>query len=290
MIVGLLLTAFFSLLAFTMVELNHPEPILDLRLFKNSIYTLSIIISSVISFSLFGAIFLIPIYLQNTMGVSAMVSGLITLPSSLASGLMMPIAGRIFDKYGARSVSIVGLFIITVTTYMMHDFNLATPFAFITLIFTIRGLGMGLANMPVSTAGMNTVPLDKIGRASALGNVIRQVSASFGVAIFTTILQTREVFHFSNLADGLNMNSDQALALQRELSVIAVHHGVSFSTIQAAVMSNIGSKMALMAAVDSVDDCFIVAAVLCVGAMILCLFLKNKKSVPDVAVGMPVND
>lgn len=282
MIVGLLLVSFFSLLTFVIIELHHPEPLLDLRLFKNYIYSLSIIISSIISFSLFGAIFLIPIYLQNTMGVSAMVSGLITLPASLAAGLMMPIAGRIFDKYGPRLVSIVGLLIITCTTYMMHDFNLATPFAFITIIFTLRGLGMGLANMPVNTAGMNTVPIEKMGRASALGNVIRQIAASFGVAIFTTILQTREVFHFANLANGVNMNSNQALAMQKGLSVIASNHGLNIKSVQSAAMAMIGNKIALMAAVNSVDDCFVVAAALCLLAMFLCFFLKAKKSLPNV--------
>ena len=85
--------------------------------------------------------------------------------------------------------------------------------------------------MPVTTAGMNAIPLQKGGRASALGNVIRQVAASFGVALFTTILQKREVFHFANLAQTVNLNSNQALAMQSGLSALATSHGISNNAV-----------------------------------------------------------
>jgi EmrB/QacA subfamily drug resistance transporter len=281
LIVGLLTVSLISLLSFTIVELRHPEPILDLRLFKNYLFTLSIIISSIISFGLFGAIFLIPIYLQNVLGVSAMTSGLITLPSALASGFMMPIAGRIFDKYGPRPVAVTGLVILTVTTYMMHIFDPMTSFMVIIVILTVRGMGMGLANMPITTAGMNAIPIQMVGRASALGNVIRQVSASFGVAIFTTIWQSREVFHFAQLAQSVNLQSNQAMAIQNWITATATSQGMNSSAVQSLAMGVISKKLALAAMATSLGDCFIVAAALCIVAIVLCLFMKKKEAAPD---------
>lgn len=275
-IVSLLSISLVSLIAFVFVELRHPEPILDLRLFKNSVFTISMIITAVICIGMFGAIFLIPIYIQNVLGFSAMKSGLLTLPGAVASGIMMPISGLIFDKYGARLVAITGLAIVVVTTYMMRVIDLTTPLIMLCVWFSIRGLGMGLCNMPISTAGMNTVPPQQIGRASALGNVIRQVASSFGIAMLSSIMQNRQAYHFAQLAQSVNLNSDQALAMQTGLKAVAVSNGMSTSAVQSLTMGTITQKIGLMASASAIGDCFIVAAVLTLFGLILCPLLKEK--------------
>lgn len=273
-----LFIAITSLIMFVAVELNHPEPILELRLFNNFVFTLSLIISSILSIGLFGAIFLVPIFLQNVLGLSAMQSGLITLPAAVVSGIMMPISGRVFDKYGARMVTIAGLIIITITTFMMHSFDPVTPIAIIVFYLTIRGAGMGLANMPVATAGMNTVPMHLVGKASALSNVIRQVSASFGIAIFTTIVQHREIFHMARLAETVSSDKVRVFASQSAFQSIAVSNGLNSNTIQTITMGILARKIALIAAAQAIGDCFIFASALCLLALVLCGFLKEGRA------------
>ncbi|HWQ76136.1 MAG TPA: DHA2 family efflux MFS transporter permease subunit [Syntrophomonas sp.] len=275
-IVGLIIVSLIVLSAFVYVELNHSEPIMDLRLFKNPIFTLSLVITSFISIGMFGVIYLIPVLTQNVMGYSALHSGLITLPASIIAGIMMPISGKIFDKYGARSISIFGLAIFTLSTYLMHDFNLLTPLSTMVIILAIRGAAMGLVNMPASTAGMNTVPIHLVGRASAMSNVLRQVAGSFGIAVFTTVLQNRKVVYYAQLAQSVNLDSTQTLLSQHSLQTLAASNGMASETVNALYLGLINQKISLMAATSAIDDCFVLAAAMGFIALILCPFLKDK--------------
>lgn len=276
-IVSLFIVAAASLSIFVINELGHPEPILELRIFKNFIFSISVIIGSLLAVGLFGAIFLIPLLLQNVLGQTAMKTGLIMFPGALASGFMMPLAGRLFDKYGARWVVAFGLVIVTWSTYVMSGWNVLTPFIAMTLWMTIRGAGMGFAMMPVTTVGMNTVPPPLIGRASALSNVIRQVSASFGIAMFTTIMQNRQVFHYASLAQVVNTQGRDFLHLQQVISTIGTARGWGAGTIQGLGISALAKELARSSMVMAINDCFYIASILCLIALPLCLFLKNNK-------------
>lgn len=278
LILVLVVMAAICLVLFVIVELRHPEPILQLRVFKNSVFSLTSIIGSIISVAIMGGVFLVPLFIQNVLGFSATVSGLIVLPAAVASGIMMPISGRIYDKIGVRLLAISGLAITTFATFMMHRLSLTTPFTAIICWFAIRSLGMGLCNMPIGTAGMKTVPPPLIGTASALNFTIKQVSASFGVAIFTTILQHREVFHYARLAGHINMNSDQVLNSSNTLSALATSQGISISAMQSVFLSAVCGKIRLMSAAYSIGDCFIIGAIMCSVAWVLSLFLKEKKA------------
>ncbi|PKM76900.1 MAG: MFS transporter [Firmicutes bacterium HGW-Firmicutes-15] len=281
-IVGLLSTAFITLIIFVFNELQHPEPILDLRMFKNFLFTMSVIIGSLLAMGMFGAIFLIPMLLQNVLGQTAMKTGLIMFPAAIASGVMMPLSGKLFDKYGARGIVIGGLVLVTWTTYAMNGFNDLTPYAVMTVWLTIRGAGMGLSMMPVTTVGMNTVPPHLIGRASALSNVIRQVASSFGIAMFTTIMQHRQVFHFSNMAQSVNISSNEYIHLQATLNDISTSLGLGYGTTQGLGISIIAKEIGKLSMIQAIGDCFIVAAALCLVALVMSLFLKEgkKKAIP----------
>jgi EmrB/QacA subfamily drug resistance transporter len=276
-IVTLFITSLITLTIFVFNELQHPEPILDLRMFKNFLFSISVIISSLLAIGMFGAIFLIPMLLQNVLGQTAMKTGLIMFPAAIASGVMMPLSGKLFDKYGARGIVIGGLILVTWTTYAMNGFNDLTPYAVMTVWLTIRGAGMGLSMMPVTTVGMNTVPTALIGRASALSNVIRQVSSSFGIAMFTTIMQHRQVFHFSNMAQSLNLNSNEYVHLQATLGDISTSLGLGYGTTQGLGISIIANEIGKLSMIQAIGDCFIVAAALCLVALVMSLFLKESK-------------
>jgi EmrB/QacA subfamily drug resistance transporter len=277
-IVSLFIISLISLTIFVVNELQHPEPILDLRMFKNFLFTWSVIIGSLLAIGLFGAIFLVPMLLQNVLGQTAMKTGLIMFPAALASGIMMPLSGKLFDKYGARGIVICGLALVTWTTYAMYGFNDLTPYAIMTIWLTIRGAGMGLAMMPVTTVGMNTIPTALIGRASALSNVVRQVASSFGIAMFTSIMQHRQVFHFSNLAQSVNISSNEYIHLQAYLSDLAISQGMDYGTTQGLGIGIIAKEIGKISMINAIGDCFIVAAALCLVALAMSFFLNDTKN------------
>jgi DHA2 family multidrug resistance protein len=276
-IVILLAVAITSLIGFVINELRVPEPILDLRLFLNPIFAISNIIIGIVVVGLFAILFLEPQLIQNVLGQTAMTSGLITFPAAIAQGVMMPISGRIFDKYGARVISIVGLAIVIWASYAMHNISVLTAFSTITMLMMVRGVGIGLSLMPVMTAGMNVVPKALVGRASALTNAFRQIFASFGIAVLTSVMQSREAVHYAQMTASINTTSSTFFNLQQTLSGAALQLGIA-SKVGTLSLDVLYAKVATISAVQAIDDCFVITAALCAIAMVLCLFLKDRGS------------
>ncbi|HWP96852.1 MAG TPA: DHA2 family efflux MFS transporter permease subunit [Syntrophomonadaceae bacterium] len=272
-ILSLLITSFTTLLIFVYNELEHPEPLLDLRLFKDFMYSISIVIGAVLNIGLFGALFLMPLFLQNILGQTAMQAGLMMLPSAITIALFMPLAGKLFDRFGARGVVMSGLAICAFTTYKMVGFNDQTPFSLIITWTTLRGIGMGLCMITVTTAGMLKIPMIKISRASALGNVIRQCAGSLGIAMFSTILQNREIFHYASLAQSANLTSGDASGFWSWLSRTAISQGWTTLQVQYVGIGLAAKKLVMLSAVQAIDDCFMVAAAITFLAVLLSFFL-----------------
>ena len=217
-----------------------------------------------------------PILIQDVLGQTALKCGLILFPAAIASGLVMPFSGWFFDRYGARGIVITGTAIIAVTTYMMHNFNDLTPFSYMTMLIMVRGLGLGLCMMPTTNAGMNAAPPNLVGRASATINQVRQVSASFGIAILSTIMQNRQVFHATRLAEAANLStSTTGLAMQGRLIGLAYQFGQPASMSSALGLGLVYIKMEYISMIQSIDDVFIVASVLCLLGFMLSFFLMD---------------
>lgn len=279
-IMFLLFTSATSLTIFVHNELNHSSPLLELRLFKNYIFAIAIIVSSLISIGMYAVIFLFPLLLQSILGQSAMQTGLILFPAALASGIVMPFSGRLFDRYGARTIVVGGLAILVVTTYMLHYINALTPFSVMIFWLVIRGFGMGFCFMPSTTAGMNTVPPALVGRASALNNVIRQIASAFGISMFTSILQNRQAVHLIDLASSINLNSNEYMQVQSVLQSLSTGLGIAPPAIPDLANSMIARQAVKESMVMAMGDCFLVATVLCFLAMLLALFFKGRR-VPE---------
>jgi len=274
-IVSLFSVAFIALGFFVYNELVQPEPLLELRLFKNYLFTISTFVGIALNVGMFGAMFLLPLLLQSVLGQTAMKTGLILLPSALATALMMPIGGRIYDKYGGRVIVPVGLAIVTITSYNMCTFNDLTPWSVMIFWLVLRGVGMGISMMTVTTMGMITIPLHLVSRASALRNVILQVAASLGIAMFTLVMQNRQVFHYANLINIANLSASDGLSLQAALRQIAITQGWDSTMTSVYVASAIAKRAATLSSIQAISDCFLIASAMCLVAVILSLFLRN---------------
>ncbi len=179
-----------ALIWFILKQLKLESPILELRVFKYPIFSLSVIISTIAFSTMIASEMLLPIYMQNILGFKAMKSGLVLLPGAIIMGLLSPITGRIFDKIGARWLTICGMSIIIITTFFFTQMSIDTTFAYLTTVYGIRMVGMAMVLMPITTAGLNRLSLKLIPHGTALVNTIRQVGASIGTAGFVTIMVT----------------------------------------------------------------------------------------------------
>jgi DHA2 family multidrug resistance protein len=178
-----------SLLAFALIELYVAKyPLLDLRLFKNRIFTNAAIVGWVSVMALFAAEFLMPLYLQVLRGFGALETGLVLLPLAVASGIMLPIAGRLYDRVGPRPLIITGFAILVVNTWQFSQLTVETPIETILFLLLLRGIALGLTVQTTLVIAMATVPQRKLSRGSALINSTRMVVQSVAVAFLATVL------------------------------------------------------------------------------------------------------
>lgn len=286
-IVILFTISFFTLLLFVIAELANDQPMLDLRLFKNAVFTISVLTGSLIMIGLYGGVFLIPIFTQNLMLLTPYETGFLLMPAAVVTAAMMPVSGFLFDRFGARVLGIIGLTITGFGTLEFHNLSLYTSNLTIIFFAALRSLGMGLAMMPITTAGMNTVPVNQIGRASALNNVCRQVAGSFGIAILTAVMQNRQIFHYIRLSEGISIDS-YAVSLLSQLQGYLALNGIADASDAATAV--LGGLVARESLVRAIDDTFIIAALFIFVAIPLAFFLakpvketQSPQKSPDVS-------
>ncbi|WP_059104430.1 MDR family MFS transporter [Shouchella shacheensis] len=179
-----------AIVLFIFRQLRMEHPMLELRVFTQRTFTLSTIICGIGFLGLIGLETLIPLYLQNMRGFTAMEAGLVLLPGALLAGLMSPITGRIFDRIGARLLAILGLILMTVSTFAFLFVDTTTSLVFLAVMFAIRMFGFSMVMMPVNTAGLNTMPPKLIPHAAAVTNTTRQMAASIGTALLVSAMTT----------------------------------------------------------------------------------------------------
>lgn len=271
----LLTLGIFNLILFVINELGHPNPLLDLRVFKIYNYSLSQLISAVTVLAMMGGSYILPLYMQNIKGLTAMQSGLILLPAAVASAVMMPISGGLFDKFGAKFVTVPGLAILALGSYEMAFFTPETSNQTIIIVSVIRGIGLGLCMMPVSTVGMNAVPMALVGKASALTNTIRNIVSSISVTIVATMMTTMTNLNYARLAEQVNPSNYVAMDTIKMLQGAMVQSGYSAVEGQATAITLLTSSVQKTAYMDAVDYTTAFTAVAVLVAIVLTMLLKT---------------
>lgn len=183
-----LIVGFISLIWFILRQLKLDQPILEFRVFKNKMFTITTALGMVSFVAMIGAAVIMPIMMQDMLGFSAMKSGMTLMPGAIIMGLMSPITGRLFDRYGARWLAIIGLTITVITTFMFTQLTLQTTFTYLTTVNAVRMLGIAMVMMPVTTAGLNQLHPRLIPHGTAMNNTMRQVAGSVGTALLVTIM------------------------------------------------------------------------------------------------------
>ena len=182
-----------ALFLFITRQLRLDHPMLEFRVFKYPVFSLAVVIGMIVFIGLIGVETIIPLYMQNMRdGFTALEAGLAILPGALISGFMAPVTGRIFDRIGARLLSIVGLSIITVASFALATLGPATSFAFIAIMYSLRMFGLAMVLAPISTAALNQLPKRLIAHGAAMDNTMKMVAASVGTAALITTMTSAE--------------------------------------------------------------------------------------------------
>jgi EmrB/QacA subfamily drug resistance transporter len=186
---GIIGTLLFILLIY--VETHVPEPLLALRLFRERMFRNSNIVLTLTYGSFAGTLFLLPLFLQQLRGLSALQSGLTTFPQAIGVVISSQLVGRLYQRVGPRRLIFFGMVGMSAVTMMLAFVGLGTDLWWIRLIMFARGICMAFAFVPLQAATYANISPADTGRASAIYSTVRQVSAALGVAVLTTVLLTR---------------------------------------------------------------------------------------------------
>ncbi|WP_442605153.1 DHA2 family efflux MFS transporter permease subunit [Paenibacillus elgii] len=169
-------------------QLTLAEPLLDLGTFKFNVFRLSTLIMMIVMMAMFSAMMLLPIFLQGALGYSPLQAGLVMLPGGILMGIMSPITGRLFDKFGAKWLAVVGLALIANTLWQFSSISLSTPYAMIMILNTLLMLGISMLMMPVMTNALNELPPRLYPHGTAIISTLQQVSGAVGTALLVTVM------------------------------------------------------------------------------------------------------
>ncbi|MFC5700191.1 MDR family MFS transporter [Cohnella faecalis] len=193
-----------ALILFIFVELSQKQPLLELKVFKSSDFTRSIILAWIVQLALFGAMLIVPLYLQGVMHYTALETGWILMPQALCAGIGMPISGRLFDKIGARPLAFAGLTAVSISLFILSGISVDTSLWVIVLSICIMGLGMGFSMMPLNTHVLNSAPRRLVSRVTPLTTAAQQVVVSFAVAGLTGYLTSQITSHAASAGADAN--------------------------------------------------------------------------------------
>ncbi|KAF6566754.1 MFS transporter [Paenibacillus sp. EKM202P] len=167
-----------ALILFIFVELAQKQPLLELKAFKSSDFTRSIILTWIVQLALFGAMLIVPLYLQGVMHYTALETGWILMPYALCAGIGNPISGRLFDKIGARPLAFAGLAVLSISLFILSNISVDPSIWVIILCICTMGLGMGFFMMPLNTHVLNSAPRRLVSRVTPLTTAAQQVVLS----------------------------------------------------------------------------------------------------------------
>jgi DHA2 family multidrug resistance protein len=278
-----------SLAVFLTTELTIKEPLIDLRLLKNHNFGLANLIMIIFSIGMFGSTFLMPMYLQNSLGYTALQSGSVFLPVGIIQGIMAPVSGRISDKINPKLPIIAGLILMSLSFYLNSKLSYLTELPFIMMSLYLRGLGMGLMFTALSTISLLEIPREKMAQASGIANTVRQLGGSLGVAILATLLTSRVAYHYTQYGGSLNQGSEVFQQTIRNLRYSIVHNAGS-SPADAGKQSQyiILSNLSKQAYIQGINDDFLFASIITLIGGLPIIFLHTKLKVkkehePEIA-------
>jgi EmrB/QacA subfamily drug resistance transporter len=184
--VSLLAVALGCLFLFVVVELRQPHPLLSLRIFVIGNYTVSVVLVVAQSIGMFGSIVLLPLLMQNVLGHGAALTGVALCVSALCAGAFTGLGGAALDAKGPRGIVTTGLILNSLATLALGFVDAHTSLGSIFAMMMIRGVGLGLSYIPVTTAGLNSVPEHLVTQGSAMNNILRRVAASIAVVLISS--------------------------------------------------------------------------------------------------------
>jgi EmrB/QacA subfamily drug resistance transporter len=195
--IGIAVTAVFCLR-----QIKSDDPLLNLSVFKNKVFTMTSLINVLITMMMYADMILLPIYLQNGRGFTAFDAGLLLLPGALVNAFMSPVTGKLYDRFGAKPLFIIGLLFIIPSMWAVTDLSESTTYMYLMIRTIGLRIGLSFITMPLNTAGLNALPKQLGTHGTAVNNTVRQIAGAIGTAVVITIYTVQATSHAATVMQG----------------------------------------------------------------------------------------
>ena len=286
-IVWLSLVSLAGLCLFIWRELVADKPAVDVRVLKNLSFASGTVLMAVLGLGQFAALFILPIFLQQLLGYPALESGLVLLPRGLCMALVMPVAGKMYNRLGPRVLIGTGLVVVAVSFWQLSVMSLQAGFRDLFVPNMLQGGGFGLIFVALSTAVLSSIEKPLMTAAAGLFNVVRQVFGSVGIAIAATVLTRGEQTYRALLVKNLTVFNPVMENRLKAVSAAMAGRGPSLYTPRLLALKSLDGELARQADMLAYNHIFLLVT----GVFVLCMPLvftlrgysahAEEKSLPD---------
>lgn len=265
-------------------ELAYKNPIVDLRVLGNGNLRVGTLLSFLMGFGLYGSTFIIPLYTQSTLGWTATQSGMLMIPAALTTAFMMPFIGKMLEK-GIPQQYLVALGMFLFFVFCFWGYKIITPDtgseAFFWMLI-VRGVGMGMLFIPITTLSLSTLKGQQIGQGAAFTGMMRQLGGSFGVALITTFVSRRNELHRVDLVSKLDTNNPDVMKRVSGITANFASKGMDAKRALGSAYQSLEYSVMKQATVMSYMDVFLYLGLMFLICVPFVLMVKgNKKAKLD---------
>jgi DHA2 family multidrug resistance protein len=275
MIVIAAVLAAVALVAVVWWELRQDQPVVDFRILANRNFALAAVIMYFVGFTLYGSTAILPIFLQTILGYTALLSGLVLSPGGIAMMIGMMLVGRLLGRFQARWLIVFGLVVAAGGLFRMSGFNLDVDFRSAMWARTVQALGMAFLFVPINTTAFGSVKPEKLGYATGLMNLFRNIGGSGGIAMITTIMARRQQFHQEVIVSHLTPLDGGLVPTLNGMAANLVAHGSSGPDAVVQAQGLLYGLVQRQAAMLAVTDTFWILALVFLGMIPLVLCLRS---------------
>jgi len=282
-IVELLIAAIAGLGLFVWRELTTSRPAVNLRVLGDVNFATGTLLGGMLGMGLYGSLFLLPLFLQQLLGYPALDSGLALIPRSLAMAVMMPIAGRLYNRIGPRTLIAGGLAVTALSFWQFSHFSLSIGYLNLAGPQILQGFGFGMIFVSLSTTALWTIPKPMMGAATGLYNVTRQVFGSIGIAVAASQLSHGQAIFRSVLGDHMSIYNDTTTQEYGAITQAMQGTGADRFTAQSQALRLLDASATRQAAMMAYNRIFFMVTVLFLVSIPLVLLLRSRSHLEATA-------
>jgi DHA2 family multidrug resistance protein len=275
LISGLGIVAVVSLAFFVVRELYAKVPAVDISLFKDKVYTSGTVVGGIMFAMLMSLTFLLPVFMQELLGFTAVQSGLALMPRTLIMMVCVPIVGRLYNKVAPQILVACGVIFFTIGAFQMSHYTLDTSAAGVVSALLIQGMGFSCLFVPLTTVALANIPRHKMTDATGLNSLIRQIGGSVGLAIFATLLSRHTISAKAALASHISEVNPQVIDRLNMGQAALMQRGLDPITAKTMAAAQLGMTVYRQASVIAFDQMFLLAGIAFLFVLPLVIFLKR---------------